>query len=177
MPARVDAQCRHACVDAEPGSPCGSGRFGAGTGTTVGKLTGHEHAVPGGIGSASQELPGGGVVGALAVVNAFGNIVGADGGLLAGAEGTPVDPRAGANTTLAVVATDVALTRDQAYRIVQRNAMQAWDDKGHLRDLLAADPEVTLTEEELAACFSLDRITETAAPVFQRLAALYQPRS
>lgn len=72
---------------------------------------------------------------------------------------------------------ETGLTRDQAYRIVQRNAMQAWDDKGHLRDLLAADPEVTLTEEELAACFSLDRITETAAPVFQRLAALDQPRS
>jgi L-aminopeptidase/D-esterase-like protein len=108
---------RHACIDAEPGSPCGSGRFGAGTGATVGKLLGPEHALPGGIGSASLELPGGGVVGALAVVNAFGNVVGEDGALLAGVDGTPVPPGMGGNTTLAVVATDVALTRDQAYRL------------------------------------------------------------
>lgn len=108
---------RHACVDAEPGSPCGNGRFGAGTGATVGKLLGPEQAVPGGIGSASQELPDGGVIGALAVVNAFGNVIGADGAMLAGVEGTPVPPGMGGNTTLAVVATDVALTRDQAYRL------------------------------------------------------------
>jgi hypothetical protein len=55
--------------------------------------------------------------------------------------------------------------------------MQAWDRKGHLRDLLAADPEVTLSEERLAASFSLDRVTETAAPVFRRLGDLGQPRS
>ncbi|HEY5650853.1 MAG TPA: adenylosuccinate lyase, partial [Acidimicrobiia bacterium] len=34
------------------------------------------------------------------------------------------------------------LTRDAAYRIVQRNAMSAWDEGGHLRDLLRSDPEV-----------------------------------
>ncbi|HET7691340.1 MAG TPA: P1 family peptidase [Nocardioidaceae bacterium] len=108
---------RHACVDAEPGSPCGSGRFGAGTGATVGKLLGPDQAVAGGIGSASQELSNGGVVGALAVVNAFGNVISGDGGLLAGVEGTPVPPGMAGNTTLVVVATDVALTKDQAYRL------------------------------------------------------------
>jgi adenylosuccinate lyase len=64
------------------------------------------------------------------------------------------------------------LTRDEAYRIVQRNAMLAWDGKGKLRDLLRADSEVTLTDERLSECFSLDRVTETSAPVFERLAAL-----
>jgi adenylosuccinate lyase len=64
------------------------------------------------------------------------------------------------------------LTRDEAYRIVQRNAMEAWDDKGHLRELLAADPEVGLSGDELDACFSLERVGETSAPVFERLAAL-----
>jgi adenylosuccinate lyase len=71
---------------------------------------------------------------------------------------------------LALVAT--GMSRDQAYRIVQRSAMEAWDDKGHLRDLLAADPDVTLSEKALARCFSLDRIVETSAPVFERLATL-----
>jgi adenylosuccinate lyase len=61
------------------------------------------------------------------------------------------------------------LPRDDAYRIVQRNAMQAWDGKGHLQDLIRTDPDVGLTDAELDACFSLERISETAAPVFVRL--------
>lgn len=64
------------------------------------------------------------------------------------------------------------LTRDEAYRIVQRNATDAWDDKGHLRDLLRADAEVRLSDEELDACFSLERVAETAAVVFDRLDGL-----
>ncbi|MFZ0014328.1 MAG: adenylosuccinate lyase [Acidimicrobiia bacterium] len=64
------------------------------------------------------------------------------------------------------------LARDDAYRIVQRNAMEAWDDKGHLRDLLGVDPEMTLGQAALEACFSLDRIVETSTPVFERLEAL-----
>lgn len=61
------------------------------------------------------------------------------------------------------------LTRDDAYRIVQRNATDAWDDKGHLRDLLRADPDVSLSGDELDACFSLERISETASAAFDRL--------
>jgi adenylosuccinate lyase len=61
------------------------------------------------------------------------------------------------------------LGRDEAYRIVQRNAMRAWDDKGHLRDLLRADPDVDLTDDQLDRCFSLERVAGTAAPVFERL--------
>jgi L-aminopeptidase/D-esterase-like protein len=116
--AHPDADAgRHACVDAEPGSPCGNGRFGAGTGATVGKLLGPNLAVPSGVGTASRVLPGGGTIGALAVVNAFGNVLAADGSLLAGAEGEPTAPRMNGNTTLAVVATDVGLTKTQAHRL------------------------------------------------------------
>ena len=64
------------------------------------------------------------------------------------------------------------LSRDEAYRIVQRNAMKAWDDKGNLADLLRDDPDVTLSDDALDACFSLHRITESSAPVFERLTAL-----
>jgi L-aminopeptidase/D-esterase-like protein len=127
--ARPDAAAGHqACVDAQAGSPCGSGRFGAGTGATVGKLLGPEHAVPGGIGSASLPLPAGGVVGAVAAVNAVGDVVAEDGSVLAGAAGGGVEQRLLAeglpaaapfatNTTLVVVATDVALTRAGAHRL------------------------------------------------------------
>jgi len=61
------------------------------------------------------------------------------------------------------------MTRDEAYRVVQRNGMAAWDGEGDLRDLLAADPEVTLNETTLDACFDLKRIGETTRPVFTRL--------
>jgi L-aminopeptidase/D-esterase-like protein len=120
------ASGRHACIDAEPGSPAGNGRFGAGTGATVAKLLGPERAQPGGVGTASQELPDGGIVGALAVVNAIGNIVADDGSLLAGELGDPV-PLFGGNTTLVVVATDVAMTRAVAHRL----AVVAHDGLAH----------------------------------------------
>ena len=64
------------------------------------------------------------------------------------------------------------LGRDEAYRLVQRHAMDAWDGKGHLRDLLAADPELPIDLETLDGCFSLDRVAETAAVVFERLEEL-----
>jgi adenylosuccinate lyase len=64
------------------------------------------------------------------------------------------------------------LARDEAYRIVQRNAMAAWDGKGSLIDLLGADPDVTLPSHDLAACFSLDRVLQTSEPVFERLRAV-----
>jgi adenylosuccinate lyase len=64
---------------------------------------------------------------------------------------------------------EAGLTRDDAYRIVQRNAMAAWGGEGHLRDLLAADVEVTLDEETLTACFDLTRIHDSSRVVFERL--------
>lgn len=67
---------------------------------------------------------------------------------------------------------ETGLSRDDAYRIVQRNAMEAWDDKGHLLDLLIADGEVSLTDAQLESCFSLHKIVETTAPVFERLETL-----
>src|SRR5262249_12581473 len=52
-----------------------TGRVGAGTGATVGKILGIEHSRPGGVGAAEIVLPGGGHVSAFAAVNAFGDIV------------------------------------------------------------------------------------------------------
>lgn len=124
--ARPDAAAGYAAtLAAEAGAPCGNGRLGAGTGATVGKLFGHDQAEPGGVGTASLRLPGTGTVGAVAVVNALGDVVAEDGARLAGpgtvarllSSGVPGPPPAGSNTTLAVVATDLALTKTQAHRI------------------------------------------------------------
>ena len=132
--ARPDAGSgQAACLSAEEGPPCGTGRVGAGTGATVGKLFGSPF--PGGLGTASLELPGGGTVAAVAVVNAVGDVVDEDGSVLAGAgtvrrlldTGLPQAPPIGTSTTLALVATDVTLTKGQAHRL----AMTAHDGLAH----------------------------------------------
>jgi len=64
------------------------------------------------------------------------------------------------------------LTRDVAYRIVQGHAMTAWNEETHLRDLLASDPDVVLSDAELEHCFSLEKVAESAEVVFQRLGSL-----
>lgn len=64
---------------------------------------------------------------------------------------------------------DAGLTRDEAYRIVQRNAMQAWDEGGTLLERLSADSDVTLDAETLAECFTAERALRNASIVFERL--------
>jgi adenylosuccinate lyase len=64
---------------------------------------------------------------------------------------------------------ETGMTRDEAYRIVQRSAMRAWDEGTHLRDLLAADPEVTLDADTLDACFRPERFLRHIDAIFERL--------
>ena len=71
------AACEAASQEAE------TGRVGAGTGGTVGKWAGFEHHSPGGLGIATASS-GGMSVSALAVVNAVGDVLAADGTVLAG---------------------------------------------------------------------------------------------
>ena len=61
------------------------------------------------------------------------------------------------------------ISRDQAYRIVQRNALRAWDERRQLLDLLKEDPEVELDQEHLNSCFSAERFLANSEIVFQRL--------
>ena len=48
-------------------------------------------------------------------------------------------------------------TREKAYAIVQRNALNAWKNEANFRQLIEADPEVTkvLTPTEIEECFNL----------------------
>ncbi|HVJ98461.1 MAG TPA: adenylosuccinate lyase [Acidimicrobiia bacterium] len=67
-------------------------------------------------------------------------------------------------------------TRDEAYRIVQRNAMRAWSEERPFRELLADDPDVraTLDEARLDACFDLKRALSNSGHVFDALDELEQ---
>ena len=104
-----------------------TGRVGAGAGATVGKWRGRDAAVPGGLGFATTTIDGV-QVGALAVVNAVGDVVAADGRMLAGST-APVDAPAfpaaqpfeeeRANTTLVLVVTDAVLDKTACYLLAQ----------------------------------------------------------
>jgi adenylosuccinate lyase len=63
------------------------------------------------------------------------------------------------------------LAREDAYRLVQRNAMAVWQKKGGLRELLGKDPEVRsfLDEAELDRAFDLDRQMEHVDAIYQRV--------
>lgn len=56
---------------------------------------------------------------------------------------------------LALVA--AGLSRDDAYRIVQRDARQAWEERRPLQEVLAEDPDVVLGDHALRSAFDLDR--------------------
>jgi len=112
------------------------GAVGAGTGATVGKILGMDHAMKSGIGSFTVELAGGVLVSALAAVNAFGDVIDpATGKVVAGARVSPTShdfvntaeqmKRAARraptleNTTLVVVATNARLTKPGANKLAQ----------------------------------------------------------
>ena len=111
------------------------GSVGAGTGATVGKLLGAERAVKGGLGTWALDLGGGLAVGALMVVNAVGGVHDPDTGELVAGARNPGDgmsgwlelldapsssagaPPAGESTTIGIVATNAALTKEQANKL------------------------------------------------------------
>lgn len=109
------------------------GRVGAGTGATAGKLLGPEGFSPGGLGAASLRA-GDATISAVAVANPVGDVVDADGTVLAGArreggfapavsliaEGAlPPIQADRANTTLVCVCTDARLTKLEAFSVAR----------------------------------------------------------
>jgi adenylosuccinate lyase len=64
---------------------------------------------------------------------------------------------------------EAGLARDEAYRIVQRNAMAAWEQGKSFRTLLEGDPDVTVGAEALDEAFNLARAVRHAGRVFDHL--------
>lgn len=135
-----------ACIQAGK-SPIQQGNAGAGMGASVGKILGMQQATKSGIGSASVSISNGLVVGALMVVNAFGEVVDPHNGkILAGvrnlqeetdtsspahpfiptltimesyASQKPIAFGQQPNTVIGVVATNATLTKEQANLVAQ----------------------------------------------------------
>jgi L-aminopeptidase/D-esterase-like protein len=136
---RPDASLGWRACEAASADPVAEGLVGAGAGATVGKALGPAAAAVGGVGSASMSWRDY-TVGALAVVNALGDVVDEEGRILAGATGAEGAAgrtedvlvagkgaegfedvgstlRAGENTTLVVVGTDAPLSRVDLSRV------------------------------------------------------------
>ena len=65
---------------------------------------------------------------------------------------------------------DAGLSRERAYEIVQRDALQAWDQELPLRDLLEHDPDAAvLGPSDLDRIFDLDASLRNAQVAFDRL--------
>ena len=131
--ARPTPEMAYAACDSAQSVGFREGSVGAGTGATVGKVAGRQGAMKGGVGCWFEQI-GELMVGAVAVVNAFGDVRDGQGNIIAGArapdgrfvdsarilaESPPSPPGRPAttgnansgNTTLAVVATNAALSR------------------------------------------------------------------
>ena len=59
------------------------------------------------------------------------------------------------------------LSRDEAYRIVQRDARRAWSERRPLREVLAEDPQVELDHTRLGEAFSIERALRNVPRVIE----------
>lgn len=139
---RPDAEMGYqACKNASK-QPVAEGNVGAGTGATVGKIFGMRQAMKSGLGSASIDLGGGLVVGAIIATNAYGDVIDPQtGGIIAGARAidkSAVSPfldtletmksllgktvlhfSSQHNTVIGVVATNAKLTKEEVNKVAQ----------------------------------------------------------
>jgi len=72
---RPDAAMGYRACQNASSEPPAEGNVGAGMGATVGKILGIGQAMKSGLGTASMEIGGGVIVGALVAVNAFGDVI------------------------------------------------------------------------------------------------------
>jgi adenylosuccinate lyase len=67
--------------------------------------------------------------------------------------------------------TQAGVSREDSYRLVQKNAMRAWNGEGNLLDLLKADPDVgkALSSDQLEAMFDLGYHLKQVETIFARV--------
>jgi adenylosuccinate lyase len=66
---------------------------------------------------------------------------------------------------------EAGVLREDAYRIVQRNAMQAWREEKNFRELVSSDPEITsrVQKKTLERAFDLSRQLRNVDRIFKRV--------
>ncbi len=63
------------------------------------------------------------------------------------------------------------ISRENAYKLVQRNAMKAWTEKRDFQEILLEDSEIVekLSEEKIKACFDMKYHTKNISAIFERV--------
>jgi adenylosuccinate lyase len=63
------------------------------------------------------------------------------------------------------------MLREDAYRVVQGEAMRAWHEEGDFRATIESHPEITklLTAEQIAHAFSVERQLQSVDAIFDRV--------
>jgi adenylosuccinate lyase len=66
---------------------------------------------------------------------------------------------------------EAGVSREDAYRLVQSNAMRAWKDELNFRELVMSDPEITgkVNRETLEHAFDLKRPLRNVDKIFRRV--------
>jgi L-aminopeptidase/D-esterase-like protein len=168
--ARPTADAGYAAAAAAAGSSPDRGCVGAGTGCTVGKLLGSGAWTKGGLGHSSSVVPGGAVVAAVAVANAFGEVIAEDGTILAGVwqgdgyrrtvdlllQGESPARSWREATTLVCVLTNARLTKTQAWGVARAA------NAGVAR---AVDPAATEVDGDVAYCVASGEVVADALVV------------
>ncbi|WP_022729539.1 adenylosuccinate lyase [Fodinicurvata sediminis] len=65
--------------------------------------------------------------------------------------------------------TQAGLSREDAYAVVQRNAMKVWEEQADFLDLLKADPEVAISDDDLESLFDPAYHTKHVDTIFRRV--------
>jgi L-aminopeptidase/D-esterase-like protein len=142
-----DLEMGYAAASTAQAGPILEGNRGAGTGATIGKIFGMSGAMKSGLGTASIDMGGGVVVGAIVAVNAFGDVLDpSTGQIIAGARPAKIGPinlggssqfadtlkvmetfagrtilnlATGGNTVIGVVATNAKFDKPQVTKVAQ----------------------------------------------------------
>jgi adenylosuccinate lyase len=63
------------------------------------------------------------------------------------------------------------VTREEAYRWVQRNAMRVWDEGGTFKDKVLSDPEIgkILRDADLSKVFDSSKLLRNVDRIFERV--------
>lgn len=146
-----------ACLNASREKPL-EGNIGAGTGVTVGKIFGLQAAMKSGIGTSSRDIGGGVVIGAIAAVNAFGDVLDyRDRKIIAGARSIQGFPKSGIQ---------FANTLDVLGSMIGRGILSFASKQNTIIGVIATNAKLDKSSASRFAECASDGITLTVQPAF-----------
>lgn len=158
-----------ACLNATHEAPA-EGNVGAGMGASVGKILGMNQAVKTGIGCAAIEVSPGLYVGALAAVNAFGDILDPDSGrIIAGARTLPGSPPGPAHPFADTMAVMSALSSQHNVNFGERAEPPAPGGQNTVIGIVATNARLDKVEANKVAQMAHDGLARTVCPAHTML--------